>query len=187
VGQPSAGAHLEHHDDALPGGTTSQTGTVLDAECEEVKANCPCDFKIIPQTTEYWLPGDPIHFHHIRDVVPEVIHPGELCALFSAGVFGNYFPWAAIGVEVLSPGSYPVGEATFSECGTNGVVCVCTGWVALDAEAMPFFDIAFSHDVLDSQEAYACASAINSYAFELNNVADISVMSEGDVPCRTAP
>ena len=40
VGQPSAVAHLEHHDDAIPGGTTAQTGTVLDAECVEV--TCPC-------------------------------------------------------------------------------------------------------------------------------------------------
>jgi hypothetical protein len=41
VGQPAAGAHLEQHDDALPGGTTSQTGTVLDKECVEI--TCPCE------------------------------------------------------------------------------------------------------------------------------------------------
>jgi hypothetical protein len=36
--------HLENHDDALPGKTTSQTGTVLDANCVEV--TCPCDFSL---------------------------------------------------------------------------------------------------------------------------------------------
>lgn len=40
--QLAAAAHLEHHDDALPGGTTPQTGTVLDADCEEVEITCPC-------------------------------------------------------------------------------------------------------------------------------------------------
>jgi hypothetical protein len=43
VGQPAAEAHLRNHDDALPGGTTSQTGTVLDAECVEVVVTCPCE------------------------------------------------------------------------------------------------------------------------------------------------
>lgn len=42
VGQPAAGAHLQNHDDALPGGTTSKTGTMLDADCEEVTVICPC-------------------------------------------------------------------------------------------------------------------------------------------------
>jgi hypothetical protein len=33
-------AHLQHHDDALPGGTTTQTDTFLDAEC---RVPCPCE------------------------------------------------------------------------------------------------------------------------------------------------
>jgi hypothetical protein len=42
VGQSAADAHLTNHDDALPGGTTSQTGTRLDATCQPVTARCPC-------------------------------------------------------------------------------------------------------------------------------------------------
>ena len=40
--QSSAAAHLEHHDDAIPGGTTAQSGTDLDAECVKVAVTCPC-------------------------------------------------------------------------------------------------------------------------------------------------
>jgi hypothetical protein len=40
VGVPAVGAHLENHDDAVPGETTSQTGTVLDADCIPVTS---CD------------------------------------------------------------------------------------------------------------------------------------------------
>jgi hypothetical protein len=42
VGAPATRAHLENHNDAIPGGTTSKTGTALDAECKEV--TCPCDY-----------------------------------------------------------------------------------------------------------------------------------------------
>jgi hypothetical protein len=41
--QPAAAAHLEHHDDAIPSGTTAQTQTVLDADCEPVEVICPCE------------------------------------------------------------------------------------------------------------------------------------------------
>lgn len=41
-GQRAAATHLENHDDALPGGTTSQTGTDLNANCDEV-VPCPCE------------------------------------------------------------------------------------------------------------------------------------------------
>jgi hypothetical protein len=46
VGQSAAGAHLEHHDDAFPGETTSQTGAVLNADCVEEAVACPCDFTL---------------------------------------------------------------------------------------------------------------------------------------------
>src|SRR5918997_1400204 len=46
VGQSAASAHLEHHNDAILGGTTSQTGTVLDADCVEEAVTCPCDFML---------------------------------------------------------------------------------------------------------------------------------------------
>jgi hypothetical protein len=42
VGPRGAEAHLAHHDDAIPGGTTSQTSTRLDADCAELQ--CPCDY-----------------------------------------------------------------------------------------------------------------------------------------------
>jgi len=45
--------HLEDHDDALPGGTTSQTSTVLDADCVEV--TCPCSDAF----------GSPVEVHEI--------------------------------------------------------------------------------------------------------------------------
>ena len=41
VGSPALDSHLENHDDALPGGTTTQTDTVLDEEC--VVVTCPCE------------------------------------------------------------------------------------------------------------------------------------------------
>jgi hypothetical protein len=46
VGQSSVDAHFKNHDDAIPGGTTSQTGTPLDADCNEVTVVCPCDFSV---------------------------------------------------------------------------------------------------------------------------------------------
>jgi hypothetical protein len=49
--QPVVAAHLENHDDALPGGTTSQTGTLLDANCQPMTAMCPCfDASLIVET-----------------------------------------------------------------------------------------------------------------------------------------
>jgi hypothetical protein len=51
VGQPAADAHFKNHDDAIPGGTTSQTGTLLDANCQPVTARCPCfDAALIERT-----------------------------------------------------------------------------------------------------------------------------------------
>ena len=41
VGENAATAHLQNHDDAPPGGTTTQTGTELDEECVE-EVVCPC-------------------------------------------------------------------------------------------------------------------------------------------------
>ena len=44
VGQPAIRAHLENHDDAKPGGTTTHTGTLLDANCipvEETSCDVP--------------------------------------------------------------------------------------------------------------------------------------------------
>ena len=188
VGQPAAGAHLEHHDDALPGGTTSQTGTVLDADCEVVEVICPCDYRLFPQTADYWLPGDPLHFHTFRSEQGPSISDGELCVLFSEGVVsGQFLPFTSISViarNTTSPGE----SALLTDCDDLGNFnCSCQGFVALDDGADPFFDNTFFMDGLTSDEAFACASEINSYAFELNNVAGISVMSEGDVPCRTAP
>ena len=44
-------AHLQNHDDAIPGRTTSQTGTPLDATCQPVTARCPCwDANFIERT-----------------------------------------------------------------------------------------------------------------------------------------
>jgi hypothetical protein len=42
VGGNASASHLEKHDDALPGGTTTRTGTALDAECVKVTVTCPC-------------------------------------------------------------------------------------------------------------------------------------------------
>lgn len=40
VNANSAPAHYENHDDGLPGGATSQTGTELDEDCEPVLPLC---------------------------------------------------------------------------------------------------------------------------------------------------
>ena len=40
VGGTASDAHLQNHDDALPGGVTGITGTALDANCEPVLASC---------------------------------------------------------------------------------------------------------------------------------------------------
>jgi hypothetical protein len=45
VDQSAADAHLKNHDDALPGGTTSQTGTLLDADCQPyLRETLPGDY-----------------------------------------------------------------------------------------------------------------------------------------------
>lgn len=44
IGAPALAAHLRNHDDAVPGGTTSQTSTQLDDDCQAAAAllTCPC-------------------------------------------------------------------------------------------------------------------------------------------------
>jgi hypothetical protein len=40
IAGPASSAHLAHHDDAVPGGTTSVTGTQLGADCQPAVAAC---------------------------------------------------------------------------------------------------------------------------------------------------
>jgi hypothetical protein len=57
VSQIAAAKLLENHDDAIPGGTTAQTGTVLDAGCEVIEITCPCEGKELlgeVWDTEHW-------------------------------------------------------------------------------------------------------------------------------------
>ena len=42
IGSPAVAKHLTNHDDALPGGTTTQSGLQLDADCAPVFTSCPC-------------------------------------------------------------------------------------------------------------------------------------------------
>lgn len=65
IGDKAAVAHMNNHDDAVPGGYTTMSGTNLDEECA-VKVECPCNFDISTATSENWSdanyttrPGNP--------------------------------------------------------------------------------------------------------------------------------
>jgi len=53
----AASSHLAKHDDAVPGGTTAMTSTVLDEACQPVVASCPC-FKT-DSLVALFDPGEP--------------------------------------------------------------------------------------------------------------------------------
>lgn len=53
VGEKAAIAHLNQHDDAVPGGHTTESGTALDEECA-LAVVCPCNFDVSTATEENW-------------------------------------------------------------------------------------------------------------------------------------
>jgi hypothetical protein len=166
VGSPASDAHLQNHDDALPGGATTQTGTVLDADCVEVPVTCPCDYNQVPMTTEFW--PSPTVFYSYRRTTGTFAQEG--CVLGGP-------PESILVIETGPPGS-----GTWDECGEEGSNCVCS---IGGARAGPVFGEV--QPVGSLQEALACAAAINAYARELAQVAGFSLNIQGDAPCRTAP
>ena len=166
VGQSAVNAHLKNHDDAIPGGTTSQTGTMLDADCVEVTVTCPCDYSQVPMTTEFW--PSPTVFYEYERITGTLA--GEVCTLGAP-------PQSILSMEKASG-----GPATWDECGEEGVNCQCS---IGGARATPVFGEVQPVGTL--QEALACAAAINTYARELDQVAGFSLIIFGDPPCRTAP
>ena len=50
VERTSAPSHIEWHDDAQPGGTTTQTGTVMGKDCEKQRKRAPVEsgYEIVP-------------------------------------------------------------------------------------------------------------------------------------------
>ena len=59
VERTSAHAHLEWHDDAQPGGTTSQTGTVMGKDCEKQRTGEPAEggYEVFPDIIEGIIDG----------------------------------------------------------------------------------------------------------------------------------
>jgi hypothetical protein len=166
VGQSAVDAHLRNHDDALPGGTTSQTGTRLNADCVEVTVTCPCDYSQVPMTTEFW-PSPSVFYSYERTTG---LFAHERCVLGGPPE----------SVLVIDTG--PAGEGTWDECGEEGVNCVCA---IQGLRATPEFGEV--RPVGNLEEALACAAAINAYAMELDNVPGFSLRIPGNAPCRIAP
>jgi hypothetical protein len=162
VGQSAVDAHLKNHDDAIPGGTTSQTGTMLDEDCTVV--TCPCDYSQVPMTTEFW-PSSSVLYNYQRTTGT---FAQEVCVMGGP-------PESILVIETGPPGS-----GTWDECGEEGSNCVCS---IGGARATPEFGEV--QPVGSLQEALACAAAIDAYARELDQVAGFSLRGSG--PCRTAP
>ena len=167
VGQPAAGAHLEQHDDALPGGTTSQTGTVMDADCEEVTATCPCDYSQVPMTLEQWTNSPQLVY-----IAATELGRDETCDLRDGRNGGTFIFVGADRFGGQSIRLEDCGSVAPSECGCQYKL---------------FDQVGFNRMLITTAaEAFACAAAINHYANALNNVAGI-VVRDLDAPCRTAP
>lgn len=107
IGGPALDHHLTQHDDALPGGNTISTGTLLDADCVAVTVSCPC-FSV----------GDIVQiFSDIRELADGVVT--ETCALGAT----NDLPGTDI--DVVRTTAEPALDDTlaFAEAGP---VCVST-------------------------------------------------------------
>jgi hypothetical protein len=104
VGQLAAGAHLEHHDDALPGETTSQTGTVLDTNCQEVTVVCPCG--------DAQMLNDQFEALTFEDAIGCVLNQAEGFIFFRRfDTADNAAPNLALGANLSGP---PLGDPSCS-------------------------------------------------------------------------